>query len=289
MTTPGRGPETNQPTTDAPAAVADDSIGAAIGGVEPDLPEHVRRNRATWDAWAVDFVANGELSWRLAPGDEKWGVWDIPERSVRLLPDDLADLDTIELGCGTGYVSAWLARRGARPVGIDNSEQQLATARRLQAEHALTFPLIHGNAETVPLPDASFDLAISEYGASIWADPRKWVPEAGRLLRPGGRLIFLLNATLLMLCMPDEERPASNELLRPLRGLNRLEWSDDDSVNFALSHGDWIGLLRSSGFTVEGLVELYPADDATTTFPYVTREWALRWPTEEVWIVRREG
>jgi SAM-dependent methyltransferase len=254
-----------------------------------DLPEHVARNRTVWDEWAVDFVANGERSWGLAPGDEKWGVWDIPERDVHLLPDDLAGLDTIELGCGTGYVSAWLARRGARPVGIDNSEQQLATARRLQGQHGLGFPLLHGNAEAVPYPDASFDLAISEYGASIWADPDKWLPEAARLLRPGGRLIFLINATLLMLCMPDEERPASNELLRPLRDLKRMEWSDDDSVNFALSHGDWIRLLRTSGFSVEGLVELYPADDATSTFPYVTRDWALQWPTEEVWLARREG
>ena len=115
-----------------------------------ELPDHVRRNRAEWDAWAVDYVANGERSWKLEPGEEKWGIWDIPESSLRLLPDDLDGLDAIELGCGTGYISAWLARRGARPVGIDNSEAQLATARRLQAEHGIEFPLIHGNAETVP-------------------------------------------------------------------------------------------------------------------------------------------
>jgi SAM-dependent methyltransferase len=254
-----------------------------------ELPEHVRRNREQWDQWATEYVANGEVSWRLAPGDEKWGIWDLPERELRLLPDDLTGLDTIELGCGTAYVSAWLARRGAHPVGIDNSEQQLTTARRLQAQHGVEFPLLHGNAEQVPYPDASFDLAISEYGASIWADPLEWVPEAARLLRPGGRLIFLVNATLLMLAMPDEERPATTELLRPQRGLHRLEWSDDDSVNFALSHGDWIRLLRETGFEIERLAELYPAPGATTDFPYVTPEWAAQWPTEEVWIARKAG
>ena len=233
---------------------------------EDILPDHVVRNRAAWDEWAPDYVANGERSWRLEPGEEKWGVWDIAERDVRLLPDDLAGKDTIELGCGTAYVSAWLARRGARPVGIDNSVQPLATARRLQAEHSLDFPLIHGNAEAVPYPDASFDLAISEFGASIWADPRAWIPEAARLLRPDGRLIFLINSTLLMLCMPDEERPATNELVRPLRGLHRLEWASDQSVNFALGHGDWIRVLRQSGFAIENLVELWPAEDATTDF-----------------------
>src|SRR5947209_6363592 len=100
---------------------------------------------------------------------------------------------TIELGCGTGCVSAWLARRGARPVGIDNSEAQLASAREFQREFSLEFPLLHGNAERVPYADESFDLAISEYGASIWCDPYLWIPEAARLLRPGGRLIFLVN------------------------------------------------------------------------------------------------
>ena len=151
-----------------------------------ELPDHVRRNRAEWDGWAVDFVADGERSWKLGPGDETWGVWGIAEASLHLLPDDVSGLDTIELGCGTGYVSAWLARRGARPVGIDNSEAQLATARAFQGEFGLEFPLIHGNAEKVPFPDESFDLAISEYGASIWCDPYLWIPEAARLLRPGG-------------------------------------------------------------------------------------------------------
>ena len=85
-----------------------------------------------------------------------------------------------------------------------------------------------GNAETVPLPDASFDLAVSEYGAALWADPYKWIPEAARLLRPGGRLAFLANSTLLMLCVPDYEAdgPATDRLLRPYFGMHRNEWPD---------------------------------------------------------------
>jgi SAM-dependent methyltransferase len=255
-----------------------------------ELPDHVRRNRAEWDAWAAEYVPNGERSWRLAVGDEKWGIWDIPESTARLLPEDLAGLDTIELGCGTAYVSAWLARRGARPVGIDNSEAQLATARRLQAEHGLEFPLHHGNAEAVPYPDASFDLAISEYGASIWADPYRWVPEASRLLRPGGRLIFLVNGTILVLAMRDEDDiPADEQLRRPYFGLHRLEWPDDTSVNFYLGYGDWIRLLRANDFEVEDLLEFRAPEDATTSYPFVTADWAHRWPSEEVWKARKRG
>jgi SAM-dependent methyltransferase len=253
------------------------------------LPDHVLRNRAAWDRWATEFVDDAEHNWRLPAGAEEWGIWAIPESVVHLLPD-VAGLDAIELGCGTGYVSAWLARRGARPVGIDNSEAQLATARRLQDEHDLHFPLVHGNAETVPYPDASFDLAISEYGASIWADPYRWVPEASRLLRPGGRLIFLVNGTILVLCLPDaEDAAAGAALLRPYRGLHRLEWSDDESVEFHLGYGDWVRLLRANDFEVENLVELWPPEGATTRYPFVTREWADRWPSEEVWVARKRS
>lgn len=257
-----------------------------------ELPDHVLRNRAAWDEWAPDFVANGELSWSLQPGDEKWGIWDIPEAELRPLPDDLAGKDTIELGCGTGYVSAWLARRGARPVGIDNSEAQLATARRLQKEHGIEFPLIHGNAETVPYLDASFDYAVSEYGASIWADPYRWIPEASRLLRPGGRLMYLINGVFMSLCSPNEDTddvPATNELLRPYFGLHRLEWKSDRSVNFNLGYGDWIRLLHANEFEVEDLIELRPAEGAKSDYPWVTPEWARNWPSEEVWKARKRA
>ncbi|HEV8474301.1 MAG TPA: methyltransferase domain-containing protein, partial [Methylomirabilota bacterium] len=56
----------------------------------------------------------------------------MPDSALHVLPEDLTGNDVIELGCGTVYIAAWLARRGARVVGIDNSAAQLATARRLQ-------------------------------------------------------------------------------------------------------------------------------------------------------------
>ena len=251
-----------------------------------ELPEHVRRNRAHWDSLADRYVANAERNW--ASDQITWGIWDIPESEVQLLPS-VAGLDVIELGCGTAYVSAWLAQRGARPVGVDSSPRQLETARRMQTQHGIDFPLLLGNAENVPLPDAGFDLAISEYGAAIWADPYRWIPEAARLLRPGGQLILLGNGTLLMLCVPElaADDPATDRLLRPYFGMHRFEWPDEDSVEFHLGFGDWIRLFRASGFEVEDLVELRPPAGATTTYPFVTAEWARRWPSEQAWKVRK--
>ncbi len=253
-----------------------------------ELPEYARRNREQWDGWAAEYAVLGRGAW--AATDPSWGVWAVPETQLRMLPDDLDGLDAIELGCGTAYVSKWLADRGARPVAIDNSQAQLDTARKLQAEHSVDFELLHGNAEQVPYPDASFDFAISEYGASIWCDPYRWIPEAARLLRRGGRLVFLVNAPLHMLCMPDEvDTPAGDRLRRPYFGMHRFEWDDDDSVEFHLPHGELIALLRSCGFAIEELIEVRPPDGSTSVSKYTTLEWAQRWPSEEVWKVRKAG
>lgn len=251
-----------------------------------DLPEHVRKNRARWDDLAKEYAAAGERGWvRDTP---VWGIWHVPEAELHMLPDDLNGKDAIELGCGTAYVSSWLARRGARVVAIDNSSAQLATARRLQRQHGLDFELIHGNAESVAFPDASFDFAISEYGVCLWADPYRWVPEAARLLRAGGRLVFLANSFLMTLCTPPEEDVAATDrLLRPSFGMYRIEWPTDPGVEFHLSHGDWIRLFRTSEFEIEDLIEVRPLLGATTDYPYVTLEWARKWPCEEVWKVRK--
>lgn len=249
---------------------------------EERLTDHAAVNRESWAKEAASYVAGAERNW--ATAEITWGILDVPETEVRILPD-VDGKDVVELGCGTAYVSSWLARRGARPVGVDLTAEQLETARRMQAEHGLDFPLVHASAEDVPLPDASFDLVISEYGASIWCDPDLWVAEAARLLRPGGDLVFLVNGTLLMLTSPDVEpvEPAGVELLRPYFGMRRFEWEFDDAIDFHLGYGDWIRVLTSNGFEVERLVELRNPGHGSGRYSLFTPEWAERWPAEEMW------
>lgn len=275
----------HEPGDDLPASAG---LEGAIWHPAAPAAEHVRLNRAHWDAGADEYREPGRRRW--ADVEPRWGIWGIPERDVGLLPD-VDGLDVVELGCGTGYVSAWLARRGALTVAIDNSSAQLATARELQAEFGLSFPLLWADAEALPFADESFDLAVTEYGANIWCDPDRWVPEAARVLRPGGRLIFLGNAPLLMLCVPDEDGvPAGPAFLRDHFGMHRFEWPDERSVEFHLGHGDLIRLLRRCGLEVEDLIELRPPEGATTRYDFVTLEWARRWPAEEAWVtLKRRG
>jgi SAM-dependent methyltransferase len=195
----------------------------------------------------------------------------------------------LEAGCGTAYVSAWIARLGGHPMGLDPTPEQLGTARTLQDEFDLHFPLVRAAAENLPFPDGSFDAVVSEYGAAIWADPYQWIPESARVLRPGGELMFLGNADLLMLCVNEleDDDPADEILKRDYFGMYRFEWPDEDSVEFHLNHGDMIRLLRANGFEILDLVELRPGDKDTTPYPFVTNEWAQKWPTEEVWKARK--
>jgi SAM-dependent methyltransferase len=246
------------------------------------------RTVAAWTATNAGYT-DGAAPRSWAAEAISWGVLGYPESEVGVLPD-VAGLDIVELGCGTAYFSSWLARRGARVVGVDPTPAQLETARRMQAEFDLEFPLVEARGEDVPLPDAAFDLALSEYGASIWADPYRWIPEAARLLRPGGLLVFMRASTLAMLCSPldDEDAPIDESLHRPLFGLNRLEWSDG-SVEYHLPPGELIRLLRESGFEVERLVELQAPEGAERhpEYDHILPEWARKWPAEEIWVARK--
>jgi SAM-dependent methyltransferase len=239
-------------------------------------------NRELWTIVNQAFTADDGLRvW--ADTEISWGLFGAPERDLGVL-GEVRGLDVVELGCGTAYFSARLARRGARVVAVDATHAQLITAARCQRLVGPEFPLVEADAEKVPLADASFDLAVSEYGASVWCDPERWVAEAARLLRPGGRLVFLTNSVLVTLCVPEEEGFAAEQLQRPQHGLGRVTWPGG-GTEFHPGHGDWIRVLTATGFTVESLHELYaPAGSATPDYYEIaTPEWAARWPVEDLW------
>ena len=252
-----------------------------------DLPQYVQQNVAHWTRINADYT-DGSAAEAWAKDEITWGTFGATESELNIL-GDVGNLDIIELGCGTAYFSAWLAKRGARVVGVDPTPAQLETARRMQKETGIEFPLVEAIGEDVPFGEASFDVVHSEYGASIWADPYIWIPEASRLLRPGGRLIFLRNATLQILCMALEG--VNEQLQRPQRGLHRLEWEDTGEVEFHLAHGEMLDLLRANGFMLERLIELFAPEDAETHsyYSYVSAEWAQQWPSEEIWVARKHG
>ena len=215
-----------------------------------------------------------------------WGVWQIPESELQVL-GDVAGLDVLEFGCGAGQWSVALAK-AVRVVGLDLSERQLDHARRLMEAENLEYPLVHVSAEDVPLPDESFDVVVSDYGAMTFADPYVTVAEAARLLRPGGLLAFCGSTPIVEMCYPDEGDEPDEKLNGDYFGMWSIPY--DDYVQYQLPYGAWIRLFRGHGFVIEDLIELRPKDDATSSFRNdAEREWYRRWPGEQIWKVRKES
>jgi SAM-dependent methyltransferase len=265
------------------AASRRDPDGSAAEGLDDQARSDAAQNRDLWTKNNAAYTDRSALAaWEREPS---WGRWHRPDAELGVL-GDVAGLDAVELGCGTAYVSAWLARAGARPIGVDITPAQLETARRCMHETGIEFPLVEADGGATGLPGASADLVISEYGASIWVDPYRWVPEAARLLRAGGRLVFMRNSTLAMLCFTDDDDVRA-ELVRPQRGMHRFEWPDR-SIEFHLPTGELVDLLGENGLRLERLIELFAPPDATDhEFYEFPVEWAKQWPAEEIWSARK--
>jgi ubiquinone/menaquinone biosynthesis C-methylase UbiE len=251
----------------------------------PNLSDHARKNRAMWEATS-DAYEERHAAAIAGKNAMAWGLWRIPEAELHVL-GEVAGKDTLEFGCGAARWSIALAGIGARPVGIDISARQLQHARRLMGEAGLDFPLIEASAEEVPLPDTSFDIVFCDWGAMTFCDPRRTVPEAARLLRPGGIFAFTTATPISMLCQNIQTDQIEQRLINDYFGMHRFEWGDE--VNFQLPYGEWIRLFRQNGLVVEDLIEVQPPPGAASTYrTNEETEWAKHWPMENIWKLRKE-
>lgn len=249
-------------------------------------PSHVRKNRGGWDRYSDEYQAkHGPQLNRW--GRAGWGTWSVPESRLQILGDP-EGLDVLEFGCGAAQWSINLARRGARMVGMDLSGRQLEHARALIARTRASVPLVQANAERAPFADASFDVVFCDHGAMTFADPGRTVPEAARLLRPGGLFAFNIASLFHFLCYNAETEQVDDRLHVDAFGPLRAE--EDDGVDFQLTYGEWIRLFRANDLVIEDLLELRPPQRARSTYDeYVSIEWARRWPAENLWVTRKLG
>jgi SAM-dependent methyltransferase len=252
---------------------------------EPRLSSFAARNRQAWDAQSSEYQSK-HAAQLAASGGTAWGVWQLPESELRVL-GDVREKDVLELGCGAAQWSIALHALGARVTGLDNSSVQLAHARALMAQAGVDFPLVHASAEATPFADASFDVVFCDHGAMTFADPLRTVPEAARLLRPGGLLAFSMNTPILHLAWPLDGDHPGERLLLDYWDLHVLQ-APGEPVEFQLPYGAWIALFREHGLVVEDLIELRPPADATSSYrDERDLAWARRWPMEHIWRVRR--
>jgi ubiquinone/menaquinone biosynthesis C-methylase UbiE len=250
------------------------------------IPEHVRKNKAMWEATSDNYE---QLHAHALEGESalSWGLWRIPESELNVL-GDVAHKDILEFGCGAARWSIALAQHGARPVGLDISPQQLSHARRLLSEAGIDFPLIEASAEAVPLPDASFDIIFCDWGAMTFTNPYQSVPEAARLLRPGGLFAFCGATPIQFICSDVKTDRIERHLINDYFGLTHLDWGD--SIDFQIPYGEWIRLFRRNHLLIEDLIETRPAPGVSSTYrSEEENEWARHWPMESIWKLRKES
>ena len=252
-----------------------------------EISDDAKRNREDWTQANADYTdAKASATW--AAEEITWGVFGVPEAPLGTL-GDVDGLDVVELGCGTAYVSAWLAKRGARPVGVDVTPAQLATARRCQAEFGIEFPLDRGERR-------GRAAALGELR------PRRLRVRRQHLVRPAPldpRGAPAAPARRAALVPPQQH---ALDPLRSRRGRRRPSRCCGRSVGSAGSSGrassassgscrtaSSSGSCRGTGFDVVDLVELYAPDDAVDHAYYDTfsAEWARKWPAEEIWVAKK--
>ena len=237
-----------------------------------------------WDSISDEYQAERQANRR---AELVWGEWQIPESELHLI-GDVEGKDVLEFGCGAAELSISLVQEGARCIGLDASPRQLEHAQSLTSDRGVSVPLVQALGESPPFKDASFDIVVADYGVFLWVDPFAAVPEAARMLRSGGLLLFSTPTPFLVMCWPPENDPAppGRVLESPYFGMRLLD-DGDEGVNFNLPYGEWIRLFRANDLVVEDLVEIRPPDDSPEDVSGRPKEWAQRWPAEHFWKARK--
>ena len=227
---------------------------------DADQLETVCANRAWWDAEAADYYA--EHGAFLGDTELTWGPEGLRESSAHLL-GDVAGMRVLEVGCGGGQCSRWVAGQGvATVVASDLSSAMLDRARRINATMAdlrLRIPLVQCDGTVLPFPDDTFDVVFTAYGVVPFvADSARVMAEAGRVLRPGGRFVFSTTHPMRW-AMPDD--PGEQGLRVTQSYFDRTPYVEQDRsgqatyVEHHRTFGDRIREIVAAGLRVVDVVE----------------------------------
>jgi ubiquinone/menaquinone biosynthesis C-methylase UbiE len=242
------------------------------------------RNRRAWDRDSRAYDRRNRRDLGAADG-RAWGFWRIPESRARWL-GPVRGRRVLELGCGAARWSIGLRRQGAWVVGIDQSMAQLAQGRELVARAHVRLPLVRGNAERLPFRDATFDLVFCDWGALTFGDSRQCVPEAARVLRPGGRLVFATGTRFGVITLDPRSDRWTRRLRQPYFGSIRVRVGP--MIESRPTAAQWVDLFSQSGLVVERLSETQPPPGARSSYLSARdTAWARRWPAEYIWRVRK--
>jgi len=217
---------------------------------EPSKPDKAGIRRG-YDRWAAlyDHEANPLIG--------------LEEPLVREALGDVAGLAVLDLGCGTGRHSLWLAAAGATVAAVDFSPGMMEEARRKPGAEKVRF-LAHDLQERLPFADGTFDRVVSGLVLEHLHDLHAFFAEARRLLRPGGRAVISGMHPAMFL------RGTRAHFHDPLTG----ETVEPGSVEHSV--GDCVMAAVRAGLSLEGIDERAP--DAEFAERYVRAAKYVGWP-----------
>jgi len=248
--------------------------------------------RAAWNHISLGYQTEHQIAVDAA----HYGPFLPSETELGLL-GDVAGQRILELGCGGGQCSIAFARQGALAAGVDLSDEQIAFARRLAAQHGVSVDFRQGDAADLSgFVNASFDIVFSAYALHYVPTIERCLAEAARVLIPGGRLVFSLDHPLREVFWDEEADEDSLLAVRSYwrRGPMDWEWTGCQARmrSFHRTLGDWVDLLRDAGFQVQRILEPEPQLDNAETISWsgtYDLEIVRLIPQTVIFVARKDG
>ncbi len=215
------------------------------------MTDMISQVRAGYDRWAAVYErdANPLLA--------------LEEPVVRAAIGDPRGLAALDLGCGTGRHTAWLAESGAKVTAVDFSEGMLAEARRKPWASTVRF-LPHDLHQPLPFSSGTFDLVVSGLVLEHLQDLDLFFREARRVLRSSGRAVIsaMHPAMFLRGSQARFRDPISGEVVQP--------------GSIAHPIGSFVMSAVRAGFGLTGVQELAPDAEFAARFPRAAKY--IDWP-----------
>jgi SAM-dependent methyltransferase len=213
--------------------------------------------------------------------DTRSGLNEVLEQpALRALLPELGGLAVLELGCGMGAFARYCAEQGGarRVVGVEVSERMLEVARQQNAHERVVY--VQAPMETVSLPEASFDLAVSSLALHYIGDYAAVVRRVHSWLKPGGLFVFSVEHPLVTAqakmqgWVKDDEGRKSHWPVDDYgtEGRREQHWFVDGVVKYHRRVSTLLNGLTDAGFAIEQVEEPEATSEAWRQRPDLQEE-----------------
>jgi ubiquinone/menaquinone biosynthesis C-methylase UbiE len=261
--------------------------------------DHIKKaNQKGWDGMSGSYQAET----RISVDDVHYGPISPGEKELRLL-GDVGGRRVLELACGAAQNAIALSKWGARVTAIDISPKQLQHARRLVTREGVGVALLRGDMESLGFVDGAFDIVLSSFGWEFAPDLAACLAECGRVLRDGGRLVVCTVHPLAAFEWDDVnlDLRVFNYLRPPVEVWPSGGPDGQSGMTFFHTVEEMFGLLTSSGFQIENILEPFPyplpemSEAELRAMPYTGPFWERQYerfsrvPFTIIYVARKSG